>query len=125
MLARTRLVKRQRLVRRLVSEFDRLEPLPRGVSSCPAGSGAVIVAIFRYASTPDDPVEINFNGCTTVRNAPHHHAFVPSLPLQRQLVGLTNCPYCWISVGSGSGQRNHAALPASAYALPGPSRRRS
>jgi hypothetical protein len=54
MLARTRLVKRQRLVRRLVSEFDRLEPLPRGVFSCPAGSGAVIVAIFRYASTPDD-----------------------------------------------------------------------
>ena len=51
----------------LARGLDALRPFV-GVFHCPASTGAAIVAYFRYAAPPDDPVTVALDGCTSAGN---------------------------------------------------------
>jgi hypothetical protein len=54
----------------LASMTRRIDSLPRITTpiACPAGFGTAIVARFRYAAGPDDPVTIALDGCLDASN---------------------------------------------------------
>ncbi len=51
----------------LARGLDSLRPFV-GVFHCPASTGAAIVAYFRYAAPPADPVTVSLDGCTSAGN---------------------------------------------------------
>ena len=51
----------------MTSELDSLPRITAPIA-CPAGFGAAIVAHFRYATEPQDPVTVALDGCLTASN---------------------------------------------------------
>jgi hypothetical protein len=68
----------------LARRLDALRPFV-GEFSCPFSSGAAIVAYFRYASPPDDPVTVALDGCLTAGNG--HLTRSAITPAGQRLVG--------------------------------------
>ncbi|MGH2851920.1 MAG: hypothetical protein ACRDLP_15050 [Solirubrobacteraceae bacterium] len=66
-LTRHGLVSDRATVASLARGLDSLRPFV-GVFHCPASTGAAIVAYFRYAAPPDDPVTVALDGCTSAGN---------------------------------------------------------
>ena len=58
-------------VARIARTLDAL-PAVTGPISCPVATGVAIVAYFRYAAGPDDPVRIDLDGCLEVTNGHVH-----------------------------------------------------
>ena len=54
-------------VSRFARELDALKPTT-GVYHCPSATGRAIVAYFRYASGPEDPVTVALDGCQIIAN---------------------------------------------------------
>lgn len=65
-------------VARLRSQLDALPAQGNGVVHCPMDDGSEILAIFAYAHTQPDPVEIGLSGCLLVSNG--HLTRTASLP---------------------------------------------
>jgi hypothetical protein len=51
----------------LTAAFDALPELPKA-TACPMDAGGEILAIFRYANEPADPVTVGLGGCRIVSN---------------------------------------------------------
>lgn len=64
-----RLLRRPGIARSLGREFNDLPKVPRGATySCPFDDGAMLYALFHYASAPVVPVEVTLSGCQFAGN---------------------------------------------------------
>ena len=79
-----RLVGDEAPVARLSAELGALAPTT-GVYHCPSDTGADVVARFRYASGPQDPVTVDLTGCNPVANG---HVHRDAGPLARLTTGF-------------------------------------
>jgi hypothetical protein len=78
-----------RVARSIGGEFNDLRRLPRGAAySCPSDEGAILYAIFSYASEPAVPVEVELSGCRFARNG-QSRAVAMTPRLLNRLLGLT------------------------------------
>jgi hypothetical protein len=76
-LAAERLLRRPGVVRTIGREFDDLRQVSRSATfSCPFDEGAMLYAIFGYASEPVVPVEVSLSGCRFARNGRARPAFM-------------------------------------------------
>lgn len=87
----SRRVKSRAAIKRLTREFDALRPVPpgNGVTTCPADDGSKVIAFFRYARAPDDPVTVNLRGCRSVTNGQIGRSALSGEKLLRHIETLT------------------------------------
>jgi hypothetical protein len=67
-LVRSRLLTGGAVVSRLVREFDKLPPFPRGAVACPNDDGSEILALFAYPNGGRVTVELDLTGCQGATN---------------------------------------------------------
>jgi hypothetical protein len=89
-LAAEGLLRRTAPTRSLAREFDALESFPDRPLHCPMDDGSTLLAIFRYRSQPEVPVEVSITGCGGAVNGLMPHAFFTSSRLQNRLKALTH-----------------------------------
>ena len=105
---RFRLVARRLIVDRvragkLGAMLDRIPRASYGYASCP-NSGAAIIAFFRYASGPGDPVRVNLTGCMTATNGQMiSDAGIGEAPVLDELEALIHGAPARSGGGTGSG----------------------
>jgi hypothetical protein len=91
-LVSSRLITARSTVDRLARELNTLPKLPHGTMlSCPADFGTAVIAFFRYATGPSDPVTVELSGCGAVGNG-HLTRLVAATthsPVRAQLEALT------------------------------------